>query len=176
MDSAPLEVTIRRLGPGDEADLLFIRARALESAPAAFRSGRGEDRFDVPGFAATLLADRDNLVYGAFRGAIFGLVGLHPSGHRKTAHALDMWGLYVEPEHRGSGVGRSLVLRVIADTRRVPGVCYVRLAVTDAAPEAAALYSSLGFVECGYETDALRVDDRHIGETSMRLALEAVSV
>ena len=52
---------------------------------------------------------------------------------------------------------------------------YVRLAVTDAAPEAVALYRSLGFIECGYEPDALRLDGVGIGETSMRLALESAA-
>lgn len=166
------EFTVRRLGPGDDADLLFIRARALLRAPAAFGSGPGDDRFDAPGFAAALLADRESVVYGAFRESIIGLVGLHPAEHRKTAHVLDLWGLYVEPEHRGLGVGKSLMLHAIGDARRVPGVSYVRLAVTDAAPEAAALYRSLGFVECGYESDALRLDGMQIEETSMRLTLE----
>jgi ribosomal protein S18 acetylase RimI-like enzyme len=163
---------VRRLLPGDEPDLLLIRARALEHAPAAFSSAPGDDRFDTPGFAATLLADPANAVFGAFCRRIIGVVGIHPSGHRKTAHAVDIWGLYVEPEYRRSGVARSLVTHAVGFARLLPAVAYVRLAVTDAAPEAAALYRSLGFVECGYESDALRVDGVATGETSMRLTLD----
>jgi ribosomal protein S18 acetylase RimI-like enzyme len=168
-------VTVRRLVSGDEADLRFIRARALERAPAAFSSGPGDDRFEVPGFAGALLADPDNAVFGAFRGPIIGMVGLHPSGHRKTAHALDLWGLFVEPEWRRAGIARSLVTEAIGFARSAGSVSYVRVAVTDAAPEAVALYRALGFIECGYEPDALRLDGVSIGETSMRLALDATS-
>ncbi len=164
-------MSVRRLVPGDETALLAIRARALQEAPGAFSSGPGDDRFETPGFAAALLADPESAVFGAFSGRIVGLVGIHPPGKGKTAHAVDMWGLFVEPAHRGAGVGRSLVMAAVEYARSQPGVSYVRLAVTDAAPEAAALYRSLGFVDCGYESDALRVDGLEIGETSMRLTL-----
>ena len=165
------EIPVRRLRPGDEADLLSMRARALDAAPAAFSSAPGDDRFDAPGFATALLADAHEAVFGAYRAQIVGMVGIHPSGHRKTAHALDLWGLFVEPGFRGRGLGRLLVTHALNFARAQPGVSYVRLAVTDAAPEAVALYRSFGFIECGYESDALRVDGAGYGETSMRLTL-----
>lgn len=168
---AAREVTVHRLQPEDAAELRRIRIRALELAPGAFASGPGDDRFDVPGYAGEMLADSENAVFGAFDAArIVGVVGVHASGHRKTAHARDVWGMFVDPEYRHSGIARALMAEAIRVMREA-GAAYLRLTVTDAAAVAAGLYRSLGFVECGYEPDALRVDGASYGETSMRLTL-----
>ena len=167
----PPACVIRRLEVQDGAALREIRRRALESAPAAFESGPGDDRFDDPAFTGTLLADPRQGVFGAFDESLVGFVGVMPAGHVKTAHRYDLWGLFVEPGHRGMGLGRALVRQAIDFARSKQGVSAIGLSVTDRAPEAAALYRALGFVEWGREPDAIRVDDVSIAETYMRLDL-----
>jgi ribosomal protein S18 acetylase RimI-like enzyme len=63
---------------------------------------------------------------------------------------VQLWGMWVAPEARGSGVGRSLVEAVLAWARE-RGAPTVLLEVTDTerARPAAALYRSLGFAPTG---------------------------
>ncbi|MHB8868055.1 MAG: GNAT family N-acetyltransferase [Thermoleophilia bacterium] len=119
-----------------------------------------------------MLADARQAVFGAFVGGeLVGFVGVAPSDRPKTSHRGDIWGLYVEPAHRRSGVGRSLVEHAVVFARSLGDVAELDLTVTDGAPHAAALYRSLGFEEWGHRPDSIRVDGVPVGERHMRLRL-----
>jgi ribosomal protein S18 acetylase RimI-like enzyme len=160
---------VRRLGPEDAAELREVRRRALETAPAAFESGPGDDRIEDRAFVEALLADTRQAVFGAFDDALVGFVGVMPAGHVKTAHRYDLWGLFVDAGRRGHGLGRALVDRAVEFACQGKGATAVCLSVTEAAPEALGLYRSVGFVEWGYAPDAIRVHGESFAEVHMRL-------
>jgi ribosomal protein S18 acetylase RimI-like enzyme len=89
----------------------------------------------------------------------------------KGAHKAHLWGLYVKPAHRSSGIGRALVRAAIDFARSLDGVSHVHLAVSERASNAVALYQSLGFVVWGVEPAALRVGSQDISEQHMVLSL-----
>ena len=80
--------------------------------------------------------------------------------------------MYVAPSHRRRGIGAELVRAAIRQARALPGVEWVHLAVSSAAPEAQRLYERLGFEVWGTEPDALRHDGRIASEHHMALRLE----
>lgn len=75
-------------------------------------------------------------------GEVEGCIALRPSGE----HDCELKRLYVRPARRGSGAGRLLVERVIADARAI-GYERMLLDTLDSMRAAQRLYESLGFVD-----------------------------
>lgn len=163
---------IRILGADDAAAFLALRRRALHDAPLAFLSSPEDD------LAATVEAVRAQLqqapaavVFGAFAPALVGAVGLHRDRHRKAAHKVHLWGMYVAASHRRRGVAAALLAAALAHARALPGVEWVQLGVSDAAPAARRLYERAGFRVWGSEADALRHGGRSTVEHRLALHL-----
>ena len=153
---------IRAHTPDDAAAFLTLRREALLGEPLSFAATPESD------FARTIEAIRDyfnrGVLFGAFDGAqLVGVVGLYRDWHPKTAHNAIVWGTYVQPPHRGRGIGRELMEAAIAHARTL-GVDNVRLSVSDSAPAARRLYERLGFRLWGTQPDALRHGDVRMAE------------
>ena len=148
-----------------------IRGEALADAPFAFGSSPSDDRARSLEFLRETLASTDQAIFGAFTPELIGVAGLYRDRSVKGAHKAHLWGLYVKPSYRTSGVGRALVRAAIDFARSLDGVSHVHLAVSERAPNAAALYRSLGFVVWGVEPAALRVGGQDISEQHMVLSL-----
>lgn len=95
---------------------------------------------------------RGCLLLAEWNGQIAGCVALHPSGV-----ICEMKRLYVRPQFRGRGLGRSLAEAVIAEARRL-GYRSMRLdTVAPVMREAVELYRSLGFREIpSYRVNPMR--------------------
>lgn len=146
---APADVRIRRVVSCDE--LARAQELAREYAEWALaRAGteygvvpKGERlRHQVGGGLAELLEGHGRLYLAEVHGVAAGLVGLKPlpGGEGEVKH------LYVRPDVRGLGIGRSLLRELI---REAEGLGYrrLRLETTGFMREAHALYRSLGFAE-----------------------------
>jgi RimJ/RimL family protein N-acetyltransferase len=79
--------------------------------------------------------------------------------------------MYVAPSHRGKGIAAELMQGVIQHARSLPGVSWVLLSVSSAAPGARRLYERLGFQLWGTEPDALRYEGQSVVENHMALRL-----
>ncbi len=75
--------------------------------------------------------------------------------------------MYVAPTARRHGAARALLEAALDHASTLPGVERLELGVTDAAPEAHALYLAAGFTEWAYEHDALRLGGGSTGLHSM---------
>ena len=156
---------IRPLCVDDAEAYLALRQQALRDEPMAFLSSPEDD------IARTVDAVRAQLrrpaaeavVFGAFAGALIGIVGLHRDHHRKAAHKVHLWGMYVAPGHRRQGVAGSLLAAALAHARALPGVAWAHLSVSATAPAARRVYERAGFQLWGSEPDALR----HGGQTAV---------
>jgi RimJ/RimL family protein N-acetyltransferase len=83
--------------------------------------------------------------------------------------------MYVTPAHRHRGLASELLRAVLQHAEAMPGVSWVHLSVSSAAPEAQKLYESAGFRPWGTEPDALRHDGRAVSELHMALHLESAA-
>ncbi|MBJ6763879.1 GNAT family N-acetyltransferase [Myxococcaceae bacterium JPH2] len=168
-------VTLRRLRPDEAEQVRALRQRALRESAHSFGSLPEEDAaLPIEEMRARLGAGapEERVAVGAFlAGSLVGVVGLRREGRHKTRHKATVWGMYVAPEARGTGLGRRLLLALIEEGRRMPGVERLLLAVVADNVAARSLYLSLGFEPYGLERRALRMGDTYLDEEFMVLSL-----
>jgi len=152
-----------------DADLYrTIRLEALAANPEAFgASFEAENLHPVDWFAGRLTASN---VFGAFRdNELAGVAGFYIEQSPKMAHKAKLWGMYVRPDARRSGIGRRLVGAILeAASARAE---LIQLNVTRGNEAAHRLYASLGFVQYGLEVNALKHDGRYYDEILMARGL-----
>ena len=79
--------------------------------------------------------------------------------------------MYVSPDQRGLGIGKSLMVEAIQVANDWTGVEQVYLTVVTTNEPAKKLYASLGFEVFGTEKKALKVSDTYFDEEHMVLFL-----
>jgi GNAT superfamily N-acetyltransferase len=150
---------IRRARPDDWEALRHVRLGALADSPDAFAVTLAEER-DADeahwrswitgegwdGAVATFVADDG--------GTLLGMA----TGHRPADEPSVTWlfAMWVRPDRRGAGIGRSLVEAVVAWAAEHPGVDRVLLRVTETNVDGARFYGSCGFVDTGHAPEPLR--------------------
>src|SRR5262245_24537075 len=148
--------TVRQLVPDDASAAVALRREALEGEPAAFLSSLEDDRALSPAFVRESLATPAQATFGAFAPQLVGVVGIGREQKRKASHRAHVWGMYVTPAHRRSGIARALMDAAIGFARGLPGVGEVDLSVAASGEAAVRLYESLGFVAWGTEPHGMR--------------------
>lgn len=160
---------IRRLDADDAAAYRDLRLEGLRRHPEAF----GASWEDESGKPAAWWAERlaTNAVFGGWIGEspLLGVAGFHAHGNSKHRHKGVLWGMYVRPDARGSGLAASLVQRVIAHAEGVvEDLCLTVVASNVAARR---LYGAAGFEQYGLERRALKIGDAYFDEALMALPL-----
>lgn len=150
---------------------MCLRREALEDSPRAFASSPATDFASSVEQVRDLLAGPSIIIGGFEDERLAGIVGLLRGRHEKSRHKIHLWGMYVAPQYRRSGLGRSLLEVALDHAREMPDAASVQLGVTSAAVSARRLYERLGFTVWGTEPDALRVDGESIVEYHMALRL-----
>ncbi|MCA8960015.1 MAG: GNAT family N-acetyltransferase [Planctomycetes bacterium] len=153
-------MTVRRLLSADAEQFQAVRLRGLSEWPTAFASSAEEEA----GTPLTVVAERlednpDGAMFGRFDGErLLGVVGVQREAMKKLAHKAVVWGMYVIPEARRSGVGRALLRQALRYAATELGVEQVQLGVNTTNRAALELYRSAGFEVFGTEPGFLRVD------------------
>ena len=160
-------VEIRRLAqenPADAALYRDVRLEALKANPEAFGSTfETENSQDLSWFFDRL---GSSTVLGAFLDTeLVGTVGFAIQQGQKRAHKGMLWGMYVRPGARGTGVGRRLIEAALNLARQ--HVELIQLTVVRENEQARRLYASLGFVDYGLEKHSLKQDGRYYDEVLM---------
>lgn len=157
----------------DDADAYAeLRREALLDSPLAFTSSPADDfAFPPESLREHLRRAPESVILGAFDDGLVGAVGAYRDRHVKASHRVHVWGMYVTPSHRRKGIAVGLMQEVIQHARSLPGVSWVLLSVSSAAPRARRLYERLGFQLWGTEPDALRYEGESVVENHMALKL-----
>jgi ribosomal protein S18 acetylase RimI-like enzyme len=167
-DVGSTNIQIRRLMPGDAGRYRELRLEALQRNPEAFGSTFEAENAEPLAFFSGRLESSE--VFGAFHDSqLVGVAGLLIQKDRKEAHKGYLWGMYVRPAARKSGVGRRLAEAIIECAKRCVEI--IQLAVVSDNEPARRLYTSLGFLEYGVERKALKHHDRYYDEVLMAMDL-----
>ena len=164
MVSATIKAEIRPVTAADADAYRDIRLEALKQQPQAFSSTFArESEQPLPWFIERIATGH---VIGAFAdGRLVGVAGCWRQDGEKERHKAALWGMYVRPAARRSGVGRRLVEAILAHA--ATRVEQVNLSVVSGNEAALRLYRNAGFVEYGREMRALKEDGRYFDEILM---------
>jgi ribosomal protein S18 acetylase RimI-like enzyme len=154
---------IRRLTADDANAYRDLRLTALRDHPAAFTAAY-EDEVQRPlsEFAERL---RSGTVFACGTDRLDGMAGFYVRDGLKTCHRGMLWGMYVRPDARGTGLATALIDAVKDHAR--PLVEEIMLGVGTDNPAAIARYRAAGFVRCGGERRAIKIGDRYHDEILM---------
>lgn len=122
--------------------LAFLEAPPLDKATAFIRNNIVEDH---PQFVA--LAE----------GKVVGWCDVIPMKDRPIHAHTGVLGIGILPEHRGKGVGHTLMTATIAKAR-AKGLTRIELTVREKNTNAITLYKKLGFETEGLKKNAVRID------------------
>jgi len=167
-------MNIRILNESDAELYQEVRLQALKMNPEAFGSTyERETKFTLETVVERIKPNKDKFVLGAFdeNNLLVGLVGFVRESSQKTAHKGNVFGMFVAPEMRGQGLGKSLMLELIKKARNCNGVEQINLTVVSSNETAKSLYKSLGFQTYGIERNALKFNGQYFDEDFMVLNL-----
>lgn len=144
--------TVRRVGPDDWTALRAIRLESLADTPEAYGStladvvaSPDEHWHLMVARGASFLAELDGRVVGMVAGGT----------HNEQPGTRWMYGMYVSPDARGTGVADHLV-NTVSRWARDEGVVQLYLSVTSTLARARAFYERMGFRPTGATTSMLR--------------------
>lgn len=164
---------VRVLQESDAKSYQEVRLSGLRNDPDAFGSTfEREKEFSLETVISRISPTQDKFVLGAFvEGELVGIVAFVREVGMKIAHKGNIFGMYVAPEMRGTGVGRELLLELIKKAKDMEDLEQINLTVISGNSNAKKLYASLGFEIYGTERNAIKYKGQYFDEDLMALKL-----
>lgn len=162
---------VRPLLPAEATLYREIRLEALRLHPEAFGASSEHEAAQPLAFFEQRLTG-NSIFAGTSGQRLLGVGGFMPETGVKRAHKGHLWGMYVRPEARGTGLARRIALAVLEHA--AARVELIQLSVVAGNEVAHRLYLSLGFAPFGVEARALKVDGQYFDEIHMAKRLDRV--
>jgi ribosomal protein S18 acetylase RimI-like enzyme len=164
--------TIARIQPGQGQQLRAIRLESVHYNNTAFAIsqtqllGLSHDQWEHA--CSSAMIGQHNAIYLATHYAqVVGMIGCQIDASPKMRHAGIVWGMYVNPLHRGKRLGTQLIQHIIAHGEQL-GLHMLKLSVTTTQEAAITMYRRVGFARYAYEPALLHVDGNDIDALHMR--------
>ena len=180
MDQEEGIMLIRLLTELDAKQFWSLRLRALRENPESFGASY-EEELNTPmdklisRFSSDfILPSEENFMLGAFNDNLdmVGVVGFHRGRREKLKHRSKVWGMYVVPELRKTGVGKLLISELLNKAKLLDGLEQINLGVVSSNISAKGLYNSFGFKTYAVEKNALKIGKQYFDDDLMVLFIE----
>jgi len=174
-----MRITPIRLAPQDADRYVELRMQMLADAPWAFSASPDDDVALDPAFIHSTLTRPDNAILAIESDdaslALVAAAGIYRVRNPKFSHRAKLWGVFVDPGHRGHGFGRAVISAALELAKTWSGVAYIDVGVSSNSPAALRIYQRLGFVEWGREPESTQHDGQRFDEIflSLRVARRA---
>lgn len=164
----PDSLTFRRLLAPDASAFQQLRLESLHAHPEAFSAAWEEERLQPLSWFAERL--EDSVVLGVWRGnTLVGIAGLFVPLSPRQRHKNVLWGFYLQPQVRRTGLAQELLSRIIAQAATRSEEILLSVAASNG--PALRLYKKAGFQEYGLERRAFKIGDRYDDNILMSLPL-----
>jgi len=157
---------VRKLTAEDASKFQAVRLDGLRSHPEAFgASYNDEARLPIKVVSQRLSA---GAVFGGFMNnqTLQGVIGVTKGHSEKVRHIATIWGMFVRPAARGTGLSSKLLTSAIDEASR--DCRSIRLSVVSTNETARRLYQQACFVEWAIDSSALCVNGSFHDEVLMR--------
>lgn len=161
---------IRVLEESDASIYHALRLKGLQTDPDAFGSTyEREVDFSIDTVKKRIKPSNDKFALGYFdkHGQLVGTVTFVRESNMKMAHKGNIFGMYVTPEARGKGIGKSLIMEIIKKASECEELEQILLTVEANNQAAKKLYESVGFKCYGTEPKALKFNRHYYDEDLM---------
>lgn len=156
-----MEYYVRRLTETDARAYRDIRLEALEQYPETFQATY-ESAMDLP-LEAYAVRLQMYALFGGFVGdELKGFLGFTPLRNPKISHKGVMWGMFVQPDARGTGLAAAMVQAVLDYAS--DHVEQVLISVIADNQRARRFYEKMGFQPYGVEPRALKIGGKYYDE------------
>jgi ribosomal protein S18 acetylase RimI-like enzyme len=161
-------IEIIRLPPERWMESRDLRLAALKEEPSAYGGSYEEEmNFSEDEWKRRL----PNALYALSDDKPVGTVTYIVSERAKLKHIAQIFGVYVDPDYRGRGIGRKMLETALDLISKNKDIVKIRLTVNRQRDPAVALYKSLGFLVVGELEKELRVDGVFYDELMMEKML-----
>jgi RimJ/RimL family protein N-acetyltransferase len=145
-----------------------LREMALNVGTEIFVSTNDEERNNRKSKFSSRIEDDNSFVMGAFEGNILiGIVTFIKEERIKIMHKGGIYGMFINPDHQGKGVGSELLSFTLEKASKMTGLRQINLGVMSINLNAIKLYEKMGFKPYGVEKEAVFVNETFLDELFM---------
>ncbi|MFA5303114.1 MAG: GNAT family N-acetyltransferase [Candidatus Nanoarchaeia archaeon] len=162
-------IVVKKLNIKRCKEYKIIRLEALKSDPIAFGSSyEEEEKLPIKEWEKRM----NNVLFALDNDKIIGTIVVVFNKWLKTKHVADIYGVYVNKNYRGKGIGNKLIEAALKYIKKNKEIIKIKLSVNSVQKAAAGLYKKYGFEEIGVCKKELKVDNTYYDELLMEKMLK----
>ena len=157
-------IEVKTLPPERWREAMELRLQGLKTDPIAFGSSYEEEENFTEAKWQRRMA---NALFALSDDKPVGTITYLFDNKVKTKHIARIFGVYVDPNYRGCGIGKKLLERALELIQENKNVVKIQLMVNQKQNAAVALYKNMGFIVVGQLKKEIKVGDEFYDELVM---------